>query len=268
MTEIVDNITSTIVKNNYTLVDITGEVTTWGNFDPVEISGFLLTAHRITGKQEYLDALEPLLEKTGEFAIGFPTAIANGQIVVPDSYNFSDDELDFLAYWNLLMGAMDNNSTVVKVARKGIARSWDVISKERAGIWNTMALAALMKTGGIPDAPRGIGRSRDPATAVNDTLWNLRTWPLEWVEWATNNTHRLDIYFQKDSHGRDKGLLTTPLPNNERHQLRWNGPAYSLGSTGDVTKGALGGGVEVDTGAWVCPYWMARYYGIISAPPQ
>ena len=38
------------------------------------------------------------------------------------------------------------------------------------------------------------------------------------VEWATNNTHRLDIYFQKDSHSRDKGLLTTPLPNNERNQ--------------------------------------------------
>lgn len=27
---------------------------------------------------------------------------------------------------------------------------------------NTMAIAALMKTGGIPEAPRGIGRSRDP----------------------------------------------------------------------------------------------------------
>ena len=93
MVELVDNITSTIVKNNYTLVDITGQVTTWGNFDPVEITGFLLAAHRITGKQEYLDALEPLLSKTGAFAIGFPTAIANGQIVVPESYNFSDDEV-------------------------------------------------------------------------------------------------------------------------------------------------------------------------------
>lgn len=81
---LVDNITSTIVKNNYTLVDITGEVTTWGNFDPVEITGFLLAAHRITGKQEYLDALQPLLQKTGEYAIGFPTAIANGQIAVPE----------------------------------------------------------------------------------------------------------------------------------------------------------------------------------------
>ena len=77
-------------------------MTTWGNFDPVEITGFLLVAHRITGKQEYLTTLEPLLEKSGMFAIGFPRSIANGQIAVPDSYNFSDDELDFLVYWNLL----------------------------------------------------------------------------------------------------------------------------------------------------------------------
>ena len=38
------------------------------------------------------------------------------------------------------------------------------------------------------------------------------------------------------------------------------------GSNGDVSMGALGGVTEIDTGAWVCPYWMARYYGIITAP--
>ena len=71
--------------------------------DPVEITGFLLTAHSVTGKQRYLDALAPLLAATGPYAIGFPAAIANGQITVPEDYNFSDDELDFLAYFNLLM---------------------------------------------------------------------------------------------------------------------------------------------------------------------
>ena len=71
--------------------------------DPVEITGFLLTAHRVTGKQRYLDALAPLLAAAGPYAIGFPAAIANGQITVPEDYNFSDDELDFLAYFNLLM---------------------------------------------------------------------------------------------------------------------------------------------------------------------
>ena len=55
-----------------TLVDITGNVTTWGHFSATEITGFLLVAHRVTGKEEYLDALEPLLERDGKFSIGFP----------------------------------------------------------------------------------------------------------------------------------------------------------------------------------------------------
>ena len=77
----------------------------------MEITGFLLTAHRVTGKQRYLDALAPLLAAAGPFAIGFPAAIANGQITVPEDYNFSDDELDFLAYFNLLMVSTDRFAT-------------------------------------------------------------------------------------------------------------------------------------------------------------
>ena len=154
----------------------------------MEITGFLLTAHRVTGKQRYLDALAPLLAAAGPYAIGFPAAIANGQITVPEDYNFSDDELDFLAYFNLLMGATEamKNSSLIEAARAGIARSWDQIAPERAGIWNVMALACLMKTGGIPPAPLGIGRSRDPAKAVADTLWNLRT-----CESSNGPPHRL-----------------------------------------------------------------------------
>ena len=80
----------------------------------------------------------------------------------------------------------------------------------------------------IPAAPRGIGRARDPTLAVADTLWNLRTWPLEWIEWANDNSHRLDLFNQRDQGNRNQGdarnppLLTTPLPDNERKQFRWN----------------------------------------------
>lgn len=30
-------------------------------------------------------------------------------------------------------------------------------------------------------------------SVIEDIVWNLRTWPLELVEWTTNNSHRLDI---------------------------------------------------------------------------
>ena len=41
------------------------------------------------------------------------------------------------------------------------------------------------------------------------------------------------------------------LPANERTQLRWNGNPFLLDSGG-----ADG---EVDPGAWLLPYWMARW---------
>ena len=28
---------------------------------------------------------------------------------------------------------------------------------------------------------------------LEDLVWNLRTWPLELIEWSTFNSHRLDI---------------------------------------------------------------------------
>jgi hypothetical protein len=183
---LVDGIMSTIVAHNYTLVDITGNATTWGHFGAVEITGFLLVAHRVTGKQAYLDALRPLLARGGPFAVGFPGAVANAQRLIPAERSFSDDELDFLAYWNLLIATADRNSSLVRAARRGIARSWDAVAGERAGLWDTMALAALMRTGGIPAAPRGLGRARDPAVAVADTLWSppSRFGPSRTVLWA------------------------------------------------------------------------------------
>ena len=204
-------------------------------------------------------------------------SIANGQRAIPSEYSFSDDELAFLAYANMLLGVQNNNSRLVQAARTGLARSWDVVAHERAGIWHTVALAALMKTGGIPPAPPGVGRPRDPAAAVADTLWNLRTWPLEWVEWANDNSHRLDLVYQTDEGNQNQGdprdapLLATPLPDNERSQFRWNQPAFGAGdSSPRIAEGQLAGGksVEFDTGAWVLPYWMARHYGIIAPPPR
>lgn len=33
---------------------------------------------------------------------------------------------------------------------------------------------------------------------IEDVVWNLRTWPLELVEWETKNSHRLDIQFNPE----------------------------------------------------------------------
>ena len=39
--------------------------------------------------------------------------------------------------------------------------------------------------------------ARDPSL-IEDLVWNLRTWPLELIEWETLNSHRLDITFNPE----------------------------------------------------------------------
>lgn len=45
------------------------------------------------------------------------------------------------------------------------------------------------------------------------------------------------------------------LPANERTQLRWNGNPYQLDYGGSDD--------EMDPGAWLLPYWMARWIGML-----
>ena len=48
----------------------------------------------------------------------------------------------------------------------------------------------------------------------------------------------------------------SPLPANERCQYRWNANPYLIQDCGS-------GMSESDPGAWLLPYWMARYYDLI-----
>lgn len=71
------------------------------------------------------------------------------------------------------------------------------------------------------------------------------------------NSHRLDISVDPEPnrdylYGRE---TLTVLPANERSQFRWNSNPYDMDGGG-------AGGSEFDAGAWLLPYWMARFYGL------
>jgi hypothetical protein len=50
----------------------------------------------------------------------------------------------------------------------------------------------------------------------------------------------------------------SPLPVNERRQYRWNANPYIVGPPGGS------GVVEGDPGAYLLPYWMSRWSGILN----
>jgi hypothetical protein len=90
--------------------------------------------------------------------------------------------------------------------------------------------------------------------------WNLRTWPVELVDWPAKNSHRLDVTLDPDAVGRatpgNEGLAV--LPANERAQCRWNADPYDLDGGSGMD--------ECDPGAFLLQYWLARWAGVIAPP--
>ena len=71
------------------------------------------------------------------------------------------------------------------------------------------------------------------------------------------NSHRLDLVLtgSPDRFGKRKSASRV-IPANERGQGRWNSNPFDVSDSGDIN-------TEMDPGAWLLPYWMARYHGLL-----
>lgn len=87
--------------------------------------------------------------------------------------------------------------------------------------------------------------------------WNLQTWPLELVDWPVQNSLRHDIQFSPSLNRfqQTNSDSIRVLPANERVQSRWNSNPHDLDGGFGLTEG--------DPGAWLLPYWLSRYHGLI-----
>ena len=94
----------------------------------------------------------------------------------------------------------------VAMASASLSRTWYFLRPLRSALWNSLAV--------------GSGQPADDQV-VADTVWNLRTWPLELVDWPVQNTHRLDIYLDPDLDrmGQSGDDSLDVLPANERSQV-------------------------------------------------
>jgi hypothetical protein len=316
------HLTRYVVGNNFTLVDVTGQPTSWGHWDPATINNVrywsderglnpvemfamltgALAAVNVPGSgggsndtTAFLEAMQYLL--TPE--VDYGNSMVNAKIIVPDDDNYSDDELLYFSYFPLLLategpvGQTAPGAAVRSFALQSLARTWPLIAFTRPSLWNVISLAMLgANASGYANAPASSASVTakgsiaslfapssssssfssssstystpglplpDPTAAVSDALWNLRTWPLEFVDWPTQNSIRLDVLpdpeVDRDFHSNTQSLLI--LPGNERDFNRWNGNPRTLddGSGGSAT----------DPGAYLMPYWLLRRYGYLAA---
>lgn len=264
----------TIVVHNFTLVDVTGAPTTWGRWDPgavntlradwsdsrglnsLQMLGLLAAGLAATAPGDpdhalFLGAWAELAGP-GPSGAGYLANTLNQKITTPSDWNDSDDELAAFAYFAFMYAAGGNASSagvVPPAATAAVAaslrRTLGILRSERPGIWDALGAASL-------------GEAMDDG-AVADTLWNLRTWPLDLVDWPVANSHRLDVVIDPnvDRQFRVGGASLSVLPANERAQTRWNGSPHDLDGGSGMD--------EADPGAFLLSYWGFRWAGGLAA---
>jgi len=249
-----------ILRHNLYLVDVDGQPTLWGRWNPeyvnrypptivdrrlnsVEIIAFLQFAHHATGKALYRDKAYELFEQHG-----YLRNITNGMAHIRatpgyvfrghdmgDEWNHSDDELAFHAYWTLVRFAF--NEDLRRQYAAAVRDHWEIEKIERNPLWNFV----LAGTGAA---------EYDVAGA----LWTLRNFPLDLVDWTIRNSGRGDLTRRPANfRGQETDQL---LPPDERPIQRWNGNPF-------VLDGGVGGLRELAGDEFLLPYWMGRYLNII-----
>ena len=221
--------------------------------------------------------------------------MVNAKIIVPDDDNYSDDELLYFSYFPLLLSTATNpTGPMVEARLSGLAslsRTWSLIAFSRPSLWNIMSLGLLdanatgyrvfdklrslsnkkitrsvpstftlfQKSSKVSILPAGDSLPLpDPVESLADAVWDMRTWPLDPLDWPVLNSIRMDITFdpEVDRDIQSDTQSIAILPGNERTMFRWNANPRQLD----------GGGGEsaVDPGGFLMPYWLARRYGFLN----
>ena len=255
-----DDLMGYIVKNDLYLIDVDGEPTLWGKWNPdyvnkfplnvgdrrlysSNIIAFLQTAYRFTGREIYKNKAEELIEKYGylenltrPISIIGPSDADEISKVLSAKWNHSDDEMYFLAYWGLYPYAF---TPELKIKfQKSIKDHWEIERPERNALWNfTYAMTGAKEFD------------------LDQSIWFLKTYPLDLRNWAIQNSQRKDIE-RLPSNFRSQSTLEL-LSLGELPLYRHNGNIFNLDSTGE-------GNTLISAGdVWLLPYWMGRYLGLI-----
>ncbi len=235
-----------IMGRGWVLRDLDGEPTRWGRWDPeyhqgphgynerglnsLQALAMVATSAALTGDPRCGPAKKQLL------AWGYHRDTLRQKIVFPDVTDF-DDRLAFLAYYPLMR--YETDPALRSIFRRSLERSWEIKRVENVP-WYSFLYGAL--TGNACENPRAVD--------------HLREWPLDCVNYRHVNSHRHDL--QPPRGYRTYVADWKPLGPRDLGPRRWNRTTFRIDHGGS-------GGI-FDCSGFLDAYWMARYYGFISAP--
>jgi hypothetical protein len=93
---------------------------------------------------------------------------------------------------------------------------------------------------------------------LDETIWELKRMPLDLINWSMKNSSRKDLEYVKENNF--ERATREVLPPDERPENKHNRNLFKLDDNGNGSA-ELGGG-----DVYLLPYWMGRYFGMISAP--
>jgi len=236
-----------IVDHGYYLVDGNGKPTTWGRWsqtyfhqepgdsalNSMELLSFLKTAAHITGNAKYAKEYRKAAMDLGYARLGARYKELREEI------NYSDEELAMLSFYNLFRYETDGN-LLDRYYRPALNEWWENIVREENPLWTFIYAMAQPKA------------AVDMVSAVR-TLYRM---PADTIEWTVKNSDRDGVTMDRatDRFQRRQGM--TLLPPDERPVMKWNSNPF------DIDGGSDGRG-EDDGAAFLLPYWMGRYHGML-----
>jgi hypothetical protein len=246
---VVQKLMDHIVDNNFNLIDLDGKPTRWGVWSPDSLNGsnkwlyekginslqilsFLESATYVTGDPKFAQAYQKLVKEHH-----YDQNMLVQKMYTPFEINHSDDELSFLPYYCLMRYSKDNE--LKTTYEKSLLRSWKAEQNDRIPIWNIISTA-------------GLGTDCDMQVAVEE----LQEYPLDIIKWGVQNSQRWDLRKNPLTDRFGKPQATKPIPVDERGITKWNSNTFLFDYPGNGT-------TEDDGAAWLLPYWMGRYHGLI-----
>jgi hypothetical protein len=276
--EVVRDITDHLLTHGFNLVDHDGKPTRWGIFSPdylnknpqwwperglnsLSILSYLAVAAHVTGDPKY-DAASRRLIDEHDYAHNIMYAkVQNG----PGSGNQSDDEMAFMDYYSLLRCSTDES--LKRMARFSFFRYWVNEAPEMNPFFNFAYAAQSLEA--QSNDPFGTFRLGPWEGWLEDSIASLRGFPLDRLNWAQQNHHRLDLQplnrqgrvnLQREGRSqRGSRVNGKVLPVENRHFNHWNTDPWTLdyhGQGGELAAGTV----------FLLPYYLGLYHGYIQKP--
>jgi hypothetical protein len=279
--EVVRDATDHLLTHGFTLVDHDGKPTRWGIYGPqylnqdpfwwqerglksLSILSYLAVAEHICGDPKYAAASRELIDKHSYAHNAMHPKVQHG----PGSGNQSDDEMAFMCYYGLLRCSHDE--ALKALIRYSFYRYWVNEAEELNPFFNfTYAALSLKASASSPWGTFSVG----PWPGWHeDAMATLYGFPLDRLNWALRNSHRLDIVGLPPVRARDvespqehavrgNRVNGKVLPVENRQFNHWNTDPWELDYGGNGNELAAGT-------VYLLPYYMGLYHGFIEKPAR